>query len=257
MDFYLYNTANMVALKNYDFVKRQITQSQYAAGDQLRHTQLRTLRRAEHLRFLQLHRRRGFRERLLCHGLRQIGPGQRPLPRRRPSGFMGWDERLGGFERVTSYNAVELPHALHPGVAGVRRSDGADGKYRGPRQVQCVCRRQNRRVEAKQDLVLATGRSRLRRGHPGRILHPCGNRGDVRGGIRRSGEPRFVLAGQHGHDPPGHGPRRQIRRRHLHDEGPMGRDHPSTAAPRRSRCSIRRPRMRWEKTIRPSTASAA
>jgi hypothetical protein len=112
LDFYIYNTANLIAFGNYDFVQKQILQVNTPPGvdagiagfalydvlgicdfynytgdtDFVRACQATACRKLDqaHERFTSY----------TNHGT--AGSGS--------TGFMGWDERLGGFERVTSYN---------------------------------------------------------------------------------------------------------------------------------------------------------
>jgi hypothetical protein len=103
MDFYLYNTANMVALKNYDFVKQQITKVNTPPGINCGIPSYELYDVLSICDFYNYTGDAGFVG--ACHAMACVKL-DRAQDRYQAGGrgFMGWDERLGGFERVTSYN---------------------------------------------------------------------------------------------------------------------------------------------------------
>ena len=104
MDFYLYNTANMVALKNYDFVKRQITQNKYAAGDQAAAYQVTiSMMFSASVISTTTPATQAFVNACYATACAKLDRAKERY-QAGGRGFMGWDERLGGFERVTAYN---------------------------------------------------------------------------------------------------------------------------------------------------------
>ncbi len=112
MDFYIYNTANMVALNNYEFVKQQLLTVNTPPGrnsgifsyelydvlsicDFFNYTgDAGFVKACQALAGGKLDRAYERFTGYTHYGTKGIGS----------KGFMGWDERLGGFECVTSYN---------------------------------------------------------------------------------------------------------------------------------------------------------
>ncbi len=102
LDFYLYNTANMVALKNHDFVKQQITKVNTPPGI---NCGLPSYELYDVLSICDFYNYTG--DAGLVNACFTTACGKLDRAKERyasgTSGALGWDERLGAFERVTSY----------------------------------------------------------------------------------------------------------------------------------------------------------
>ena len=103
LDFYIYNTANLIAFRNYEFAKRQITKVNTPPGINCGIAGFELYDVLGICDFYNYAGDVGFVN--ACHAM-ACGKLDRAKERytNGTSGFMGWDERLGGFERVTSYN---------------------------------------------------------------------------------------------------------------------------------------------------------
>lgn len=103
MDFYLYNSANMVALKNYEFVKVQLLKVNTAPGI---NCGIPGYELYDVLSICDFYDYTG--DAALVNACSAMACAKLDRARDRypigGRGFMGWDERLGGFERVTAYN---------------------------------------------------------------------------------------------------------------------------------------------------------
>jgi len=113
LDFYLYNSANMIALKNYDFVKQQILEVNTPPGI---NCDIFSYELYDVLSICYFYNYTG--DTAFVDACRDMAQAKLDRANERfvayysgdesssleYKGFMGWDERLGGFERVTLYN---------------------------------------------------------------------------------------------------------------------------------------------------------
>ncbi len=135
LDFYIYNSANLIALKNYDFVKRQILKVNTAPGV---NCGIPGFELYDVLGICDFYNYTG--EAALVAACQPMACAKLDRAWDRYAGRRG---RVHGLGRAVGrlragdvIQSMELPHVVHPGVEGVRQSHGAPRKRRDPRQVQ-------------------------------------------------------------------------------------------------------------------------
>ena len=107
LDFYIYNTANLIAFKNYEYVKQQIIKVNTPPGIEFG---LFSYALYDVLGICDFYNYTGDADfvnacsAMACHKLNRANEHFTGYTNKIMDFFMGWDERLGGSERATSYN---------------------------------------------------------------------------------------------------------------------------------------------------------